>query len=173
MICFASKAAGEYRHTKPICNTFPEEFLASNIASHCASDIAIGFSRSTCFPAFNAAIASSAWRSFGTAITTPSISSLSSNNSTESHTSHPCNEPNDSDFSFRGSCTAATVVPILFAVSAWMFAIIPAPISPIFVIELIPMFLKNVCHGLQVQQEVDALPSHHYQMFRVDAPPDC
>jgi hypothetical protein len=72
----AISTAGMRRHTKPICTDRPDDFAASMMRSQAGTLVAIGFSSSTCLPAFSDCTASGSCRSLGTAMTTPSTSAL-------------------------------------------------------------------------------------------------
>ena len=73
MICFAFLCAGVRRWLWSMSRRFPFFSAASYIASHSASEIAIGFSQSTCLPWFSASIVIGAWYALATQTLTASM----------------------------------------------------------------------------------------------------
>ena len=73
----ALRCTGSNRILWPIIRCLPLRSAAATMLSHSASVTAMGFSHSTCLPAYSAAVQISAWLRFSTQMDTASMSGSS------------------------------------------------------------------------------------------------
>ena len=137
---FAFLCAPANRWFWPIIRCLPAALAAATIASQSSSVVAIGFSHSTCLPAFSAAMAISAWLVLEEQTLTASTSEAS-NASTDGYAVAPyCS----ASALARSRLMSYSAVILQFGLAAYSgrwrtWPILPQPIKPTLIIRISPL----------------------------------